>query len=264
MTTPGRSIWSGAISFGPVHIPVKMYTATEEREGITFRQVRKSDGSRIQYKRVSAADGEEVPYSEIAKGLEWGEQMVVFDDADLADLPVSTNKRIEIEHFSRRGEISNMLLDKVYYLLPDKGAERAFWLLRSAMLGRVGIGRVTIRTRERTVMLEALDNGVRMTALRYPEEVRDLPAFIIPAGITEQEIDLAVALVDAMVDVFDPAAHVDRWAEAVRKVAENKVNGIKAETPAPDVEPNPAMDLIAVLQAGVAAIKAKNEGKTGE
>lgn len=261
MTTPvGRSTWSGAIAFGPVNIPVKAYLAVgDEREDLVFHQVRHSDGSRIKHKIVAEADGQEVAYADIAKGLVWGDNIIVFDADDMANLPVPTAKTIEIDHFCAGDEISPLLLDKPYYLVPQKGAERAYRLLVRAMDSEhssAAVGRVALSSRERLVLIErGEDECLVMTTLRGPSAVREVPEFPQPLSVGALELRMARQLVGMMTRLFKPEEHVDRWAEAVRKVAEDKLAGVKAAAP----EPTPAFqpqDLMDTLTAAVAALAA--------
>jgi len=145
-----RSIWAGAISFGLVVIPVKLYAATEQRD-ITFRQVHRKDGARIQFRRVCTLDGEEVPYSDIAKGYELPTgDMVVLTDEDLADLPLVTAHRIEVLHFAPAAQVEPIYAAKSYYLEPEQAGARAYVLFRDALeaSGKVAVAKVALRQRE--------------------------------------------------------------------------------------------------------------------
>src|SRR6266513_4257214 len=147
-----RSIWAGAISFGLVVIPVKLYAATEQRD-ITFRQVHRKDGARIQFRRVCTLDGEEVPYSDIAKGYELptGDRVVLTDE-DLADLPLVTAHRIEVLHFAPAAQVEAIYSNKAYYTEPEQAGARAYVLFRDALeaSGKVAVAKVALRQRERS------------------------------------------------------------------------------------------------------------------
>lgn len=266
MTTP-RAMWSGSISFGMVVVPVKLHAATEEREGVQFRQVRRSDGSRIQYRRVSAADGEEVPYSEIAKGFEWGSDIIVFTDDDMASLPLATTKQIQVMHFCHESEIDSVMLGKTYYITPaSPAAERAYALMSNAMgqsgaLGaKVAIAKVALRQRESLAMVRRTIGGtLELTLLLWPEEVREVPVFEFPK-LTDAEDQMACKLVDMLTEPFDASKHHDRYREAVLALAERKMSSVKPEGPQEEVKPEdtPA-GLMEALQASVAAFKAAGE-----
>src|SRR5438874_5548663 len=140
-----RSIWKGTVSFGLVTIPVRLYSATEERD-VAFHQVRRSDGSRIKYKRVAAADGEEVPYAEIAKGFELPSgETVVLTDEDFADLPLASQKTVDVLEFVPLEQVDPMYFARSYYLEPDKSGIKPYVLLREAMAksGKVAVVKVT-------------------------------------------------------------------------------------------------------------------------
>lgn len=253
-----RSIWSGTIAFGMVVIPVKLYTAvSDEREDLVFHQVRQSDGSRIQYRRVAAADGQEVSYAEIAKGLVWGEHTVVLSDADMADLPVPSVKQIKIEQFADPDEVDPLLFDKSYFVVPDKGGEHAYRLLRRAMRGQAGIGRVTLRSRERVAVLSVRPEGILLTTIQSPSDIREFPKYdkpVVDATQDHAEFMMALQIVHGMTRTFEADAYPDRWAEAVRKLAEERVSGVKAE-PAKPTQGEQVTSLMEALKASVAASK---------
>ena len=212
-----RSIWKGAISFGLVTIPVKLYSATEER-GVAFRQVHESDGGRIKYKRVCSIDGEEVEYADIAKGYETEDgDIVVLTDEDFADLPSRTSKEISVEKFVPADQIDPMLLDKSYYLEPDKSATKPYILLRDALESerRVAIVTVSIRTRMTMAVLRvraamkpistvprALDTidttgEGEAKAIHQRSDVSAVPA----AGVVAEAM-VALVLADAVLEKF--------------------------------------------------------------
>lgn len=251
-----RSVWSGLVSFGLVSIPVKLYTATDsDSGGVTFHQVRRTDGSRIQYRRIAAADGREVPYSEITKGIEFGDQVVVLTDEELEALPLPTVKQVEVLHFCQASEIDAALPDKAYHVTPGSdAAARAYALLAATLDGQVAVGRIAIRARERLCTLSVRDGVIVLTTLLWPSQLRQAPEVKLPE-VTEQELTLARALVAAMTAPFDPAEHHDRYAEAVTALAAAKAAGL---VPAQETVPGPAQatDLMSVLTAAVEAAKA--------
>ena len=145
-----RAIWKGAVSFGLVSVPVKLYSATESKD-ISFRQVHAQDGGRIKYQRVCSIDGEEVPYSDIAKGYETEDgEMVIIDDSDMEDLPVSSSREIAVEKFVPSEQIDPMLFEKSYYLEPEKTGAKPYALLRQALLDSDRMALVTVALRNRT------------------------------------------------------------------------------------------------------------------
>src|SRR5690242_1719803 len=170
-----RSIWKGSISFGLVSIGVKLYSATEEKD-VSFHQVRRSDGSRIRYKRVAEADGEEVAYSDIAKGyvLPSGETVVLTDE-DFADLPLPTARTVDVVQFVPGDEIDPIYYAKSYFLEPEKNAVKPYVLLRDALSDSdmVGIVKVAIRNREQLAALRVRDGVIVMETMIWPDEVRE-------------------------------------------------------------------------------------------
>ena len=174
-----RSIWAGAISFGMVVIPVKLYAATEQRD-VAFRQVHREDGGRIQFRRVCSLDGQEVPYSDVAKGYELATgDVVVLTDEDMQDLPLATAHRIDVLHFSPSGQLDPILATKAYYLEPDPPGVRAYVLFRDALerSGRVAVAKVAIRQREALVQAKIEGNEVvRPAGTGIPSEKPGGPA----------------------------------------------------------------------------------------
>lgn len=255
MTT--RSIWSGSVNFGLVSIPVKLYTAADsESGGVTFHQVRRTDGSRIQYRRVAAADGQEVPYSEIAKGLEWGSDVLVLSDEELESLPLSTLKQVEVLHFCDAAEVGAQLADKAYHVTPaSDAAARAYALLLAMLDGQVAVGRVTLRARERLCTLSARDGVIVLTTLLWPEQLRQPPEVRLPE-VSERELTLARQLTDAMRSPFKPGEHHDRYAEAIAAVATAKAAGLAPVQEAVASGPAQAVDLTDTLTAAVETARA--------
>src|SRR5438445_11535754 len=173
-----RSIWKGSISFGLVSIGVKLYTATEEKD-VSFHQVRRTDGSRIRYKRVAEADGDEVAYGDIAKGYQLPNgETVVLTEEDFADLPLPTARTVDVLQFVPADEIDPIYFAKSYYLEPEKNAVKPYVLLRDALAdsGMDGIVKVAIRNREQLATLRVRDGVIVMETMIWPDEVRE-PAF---------------------------------------------------------------------------------------
>lgn len=252
-----RAIWTGSINFGMVAIPVKVGAATEPAEGVAFRQVRKSDGSRIQQKRFAVADDTEVPYSEIGKALEYGEDLIPFTDDDLAELPVPALKRIDVTQFCSAKEVDPMLRSKDYWVEPaNPAATKAYTLLWYALAdgNKAAIGKVALRQREHLCMLTVRDGNLALTTLLWPEEVREAPAVALDA-VSNQEQKLAASLVSALTAPFDGSQHTDAYKAAVYAVAERKVAGGEVPvTPAPEATGGEqAVSLVELLQASVKA-----------
>lgn len=260
-----RAIWKGAVSFGLVNVPVRLYSATENHD-VQFRQVHAKDGGRIKYQRVCSLDGEQVAYSDIAKGYETSEgQMVVLTDDDLADLPLSTSKEIAVDRFVPAEQISPLVLDKVYYLEPDKSALKPYALLRSALeeSGRVAVVTVALRTRVTVAVLRVHEDALVLQTLLWPDEVRE-PDFAVLAEATQvsdAEQAMAAMLVESLSGDFDPDAYEDEYEQAVKKVVEAKLAGGEVHEPEAEKEESAeVVDLLAALQASVErAKKARGE-----
>jgi len=259
-----RSIWAGAISFGMVVIPVKLYAATEQRD-VAFRQVHREDGGRIQFRRVCSVDGEEVPYADIAKGYELATgDMVVLTDDDLKDLPLATAKRIDVLHFSPAGQLDPILANKAYYLDPDPSGVRAYVLFRDALerSGRVAVAKVAIRQREALAALRVRDGVLVLETLLWPDEVRapDFKFLDEDVDIRTQELKMAASLIDTMTEDFDPSLYKDAYREALEALVQAKIEGNDVVRPAgtavPAGAPGGPADLTETLRASVAAAKA--------
>ena len=259
-----RTIWKGAISFGLVTIPVRLYSATEEKD-VAFHQVRRSDGSRIKYKRVSAADGEEVPYSEIAKGYEMPSgDTVVLTDEDFADLPLATQKTVEVLQFVPLEQVDPIYFAKSYYLEPEKVGLKPYVLLREALeqSGRVAIVKVALRQRESLACLRIRDKVLVMHTMLWPDEVREaqFPILDEEVDVKPAEIKMAQSLIDALSADFDPLLFTDAYREALQTLIEAKVEGREVvEAPAEEVAEGSVVDLMAALRASVDAAKQARE-----
>ena len=266
-----RSIWAGAISFGLVVIPVKLYAATEQRD-ITFRQVHRKDGARIQFRRVCTLDGEEVPYSDIAKGYELPTgDMVVLTDEDLADLPLVTAHRIEVLHFAPAAQVEAIYSNKSYYTEPEQAGVRAYALFRDALeaSGKVAVAKVALRQREALAALRVREGVITLETLLWPDEVRkpDFAFLDEDIEVRSQELKMAASLIDTMTEDFEPDQYKDAYREALEAVVQAKIEGNDIVRPAgldlPEAKKQPA-DLTEILRASVAAAKGGGRGKSDE
>jgi DNA end-binding protein Ku len=259
-----RSIWAGAISFGLVVIPVKLYAATEQRD-ITFRQVHRVDGGRIQFRRFCTLDGEEVPYADIAKGYELPTgDMVVLTDDDLAELPLVTAHRIEVLHFAPSAQVEPILANKSYYLEPESAGTRAYVLFRDALekSGKVAVCKVALRQREALAALRVREGVLTLETLLWPDEVRKPEFGFLDEDIEvrSQELKMAASLIETMTEDFEPDQFRDAYREALESVVRAKVEGNDIVRPAGMDAPSPkgeVADLTETLRASVAALKAE-------
>ncbi|MDX6738814.1 Ku protein [Actinocorallia sp. A-T 12471] len=262
-----RSIWKGAISFGLVTIPVKLYSATEQRD-VAFHQVHRQDGGRIKYKRVCQIDGEEVPYADIAKGFELPSgEMVVLTDEDFKDLPLTTSRRIDVLQFTPIDQVDPIYFNKSYYLEPDGLGAKPYVLLRDALegSGQVAVVKVALRSREALATLRVRDGVFVLETMLWPDEVRaaEFPFKEEDIEVRPQELKMASSLIDSMQADFDPSEYKDAYREALQAVIDAKAEGREVVQPeAPSEEPA-ATDLLAALRASVeAAKKSRTEGGT--
>ena len=264
-----RSIWKGAISFGLVTIPVKLYSATEEKD-VTFHQVRRSDGSRIKYKRVAAVDGEEVAYGDIAKGYELpsGETVVLTDD-DFKDLPLTTSRAIDVLQFVPLEEVDPIYFAKSYYLEPEKNGTKPYVLLRDALeqSDKVAIVKVALRNREALATLRVREGVFVLETMLWPDEVRK-PSFDFldqDVNVRPQELAMAGSLIETLSGEFDPMQYTDDYREALQAVIEAKVAGREVVSPE-STQPTSGtvVDLMAALRASVEAAKKGQAGSAGK
>jgi DNA end-binding protein Ku len=261
-----RSIWKGSISFGLVNIAVKLYSATEEKD-VSFHQVHREDGGRIRYKRVCTVDGEEVAYNDIAKGYELPDgEIVVLTDDDLAELPLTTSREIDVLQFVPLEQVDPIYFNKSYYLEPDPKATKAYVLLRDTLeeSGKVAIVKVALRRREALATLRVREGVLTMETMLWPDEIR-APAFGFldeSPDVRKQEMAMAASLVDSLSGDFDPSEFTDQYREALESLIEAKVEG-RDLVPAPETEVDgggKVVDLVAALQASIDAAK---KGRTG-
>lgn len=262
-----RSIWKGAISFGLVTIPVKLYSATEQRD-VSFHQVHREDGGRIKYKRVCTVDGEEVPYSDIAKGYELPSgEMVILTDEDFAELPLSSSRRIDVLQFVEQEEVDPIYFAKSYYLEPDAQGAKPYVLLRDALenSGQVAIVKVALRQRESLATLRVREGIFVLETMLWPDEVRtpDFPFLDEDIEIRKQELSMATSLIESMEGEFDPTEYKDAYREALQAVIDAKVEGREVTRPE-EAEEEPAADLLSALRASVEAAKKSRGERDGK
>jgi DNA end-binding protein Ku len=255
-----RAIWKGAVSFGLVSVPVKLYSATESHD-ISFRQVHAKDSGRIRYRRVCQVCGEEVEYADIAKGFETDDgEMVVLSDDDLSQLPARSSREISVEKFVPADQIDPMMLEKSYYLEPETSGKKPYALLRDALRSsdRVAVVTVALRSRMTPALLRVRDDVLVMQTLMWPDEIRE-PAFSSLEDVgdaTKQELKMAELLLETLAGDYDPSDFEDDYAAAVHSLVEQKLEGgevsrVKPEKPSS----GEVVDLLAALQKSVAAAK---------
>jgi len=262
-----RAIWKGSVSFGLVSVPVKLYAATESHD-VSFRQVHAKDGGRIKYQRVCSIDGEEVAYSDIAKGYETEDgEMVILDEDDLADLPVASSREIAVEKFVPTDQIDPMLLEKSYYLEPEKSGAKPYALLRQALLDADRMAVVTVAIRQRTTIavLRVKDDVIVLQTMMWPDEIRT-PDFSVESGeVKDAEVKMAHLLVETLAGDFDASEFSDDYADAVEAVVKAKIEGGEVKkTPQSTKSSGEVVDLLAALQRSVDAAKSARGEETDQ
>jgi DNA end-binding protein Ku len=253
-----HSMWKGAISFGLVMIPVRLYAATEQKD-ISFRQVHRADGGRIRFRRICSLDGEEVLYEDVAKGYELPTgEMVVLSDEDMADLPLPSTKSIEVIHFAPAEQLDPILFNRSYYVEPEAAGARAYVLLRDALeqSGRVAVAQVALRQRESLATLRVRAGVLVLETLLWPDEVREalFPFLEQDVEVRPPELAMASSLIDSMTVDFDPGAHHDGYREALVELVEAKIQGRELLQPGTvEIAATPASSLADALRASLAA-----------
>ena len=264
-----RSIWKGAISFGLVTIPVKLYSATEERD-VSFHQVHREDGGRIKYKRFCTVDGEEVSYGDIAKGYDLGGgDMVILTDDDLSGLPLTTSRTIDVLQFVPLEQVDPIYFAKSYYLEPDKTGTKPYALLRDALeeSGRVALVKIALRQREQLATLRVRDGVFVLETMLWPDEVRtpDFGFLDDDISVRPQELAMAASLIETLTGDFDPAQYKDDYREALQAVIDAKVEGREVAAPEQAEDSGGAvLDLMAALRASVDAAKGRQPSATAD
>jgi DNA end-binding protein Ku len=265
-------MWKGAIQFGLVTIPVKLYLATESRAGVSFNMLHEKDKSRIQMKIWCPEDEEIIQRSETVKGYEYApDKYVVITDEDLEKLPLKTVRSIEIEQFvdATEAESQTKFVKQAYYLEPDRVGRKAFQLLKEVLLdkGLTAICKIVIRDREALAALDPFENTMLLSTLYWPDEIRALGELDLTdeePEIKPAEKKMAAQLIEAMTGAFDPAAYHDEYREALMQVIESKIEGRETvEVEAPE-EPTKLVDLMAALQASVNAATTARDAKGGK
>jgi DNA end-binding protein Ku len=264
-----RAIWSGAISFGLVNIPVKLYSAVSKKT-VRFHQIDAESGQRIRQQRVSPGSGEEVPYEQIVKGYEISpDRYVTITPEELESLEPQKTRTIDIEEFVDLEQIDPIYYDHPYYLVPDKGAGKAYKLLLDAMseADKVAIARVVIRSKENLVALRSHQGAITMETMLFPDEViqpdsiEELSALDGDVKTTKRELDMAKQLIESLSGDFDPSGYHDEYRERVLDLIERKAAGETITIEAPAAEKKEVPDLMAALEASISASKSPPKKK---
>jgi DNA end-binding protein Ku len=259
-----RSIWSGAISFGLVNVPVKLYSATSHKE-VSFNMLHKKDGARIKQQRVCSEEGVEVPWEEIAKGYEISPgRYVMLDKDELGALNPKADKSIAIEDFVDQSDIDPIFYENAYYLVPDRGAAKPYALLLDAMkkTGKVGIARVVLRTRQYLAAVRPLGKGLALSTMLYADEINPMDELEeLPgpeAKPKERELEMAQQLIESLGTKFEPEKYTDEHREQVLALIEKKAKGEEIVVAQEPEEPAKVVNLMDALQKSLAALREKN------
>jgi DNA end-binding protein Ku len=264
-----RSIWRGAISFGLVNVPVKLYSAVSKKT-VRFHQIDAESGQRIRQQRVNPGSGEEVPYEQIVKGYEISpDRYVTITPEELESLEPQKTRTIDIEEFVDLEQIDPIYYDHPYYLAPDKGAAKAYKLLLDAMeeADKVAIARVVIRSKENLVALRAYGGAITMETMLFPDEVtqpesiEELSAVDGDVKTTKRELDMAKQLIESLSGDFDPSGYRDEYRERVLDLIERKAAGETITIEEPVAEQKEVPDLMAALEASISASKSPPKKK---
>jgi DNA end-binding protein Ku len=267
-----RAIWSGSISFGLLNVPVKLYSAVARR-GISLREIRESDGTRIRHRRVAEGTDEEVPYDEIIKAFEiTKDRYVPLSKDEMASLDPKKSRAIEVQDFVEIAEIDPIYFDSPYYLGPADGAEKAYSLLARALeeSGKVAIARFVFRNKEHLAAIRPGEGVLTLTTMRFADEVVPPSELddVLPSEkpkVAKRELEMAEQLIESLTRDFDPTAYRDEYREELLAMIERKAAGEKVvAAPEEEREPTKAPDLMAALEQSIAAVQGKRGGKAAK
>lgn len=262
-----RAIWKGSISFGLVNIPIALYPATRT-EDLKFRLLRDKDHSPVNYKRVAEKDGKEVPWSNIVKGYEYEKgKFIVLKDEDFKRVDVEATQTVDILSFVEVSQVNPVFFHKPYYMEPQKGADKAYVLLRDALRnsGRIGIAKVVIKTRQHLAAVKPQDEGLMLELMHYAAELRDLEDFKQPkeSRPSKKELDMANSLIESMSVEWDPESYEDEYRDALEEMIEDKITHGDKVAPKAKAKKRPSnvIDLVAVLEESLKGTKTAKTNK---
>ena len=247
------------ISFGLVAIPVSMYTATQDND-IHFNQLHKEDQSRVRYKKTCGHCGKELKTEDIVKGYEYDkERYVVVSDDEIEKIKTKEEKSIQILHFAQLNQISPVYYDRTYQAIPDSGGERAFELLRSALMKeqKIAIGKTVMGTKDTLMAIIPRENGMLISTMFYQDDIKELQkSYKIPES-NEQELKMAQVLINSMDTPFDPAQYKDEYQGKLKELIETKISGKEVIA----AKPEQASNVINLMDALKASIDKQKDGK---
>ena len=255
-----RPLWTGAIGFGLVNIPVKLFSATSASE-LDLDMLDKKDHSHIRYVRVNEKTGKEIPWENIVKGYKLNNRYVVLDDKDFETANAVKTKVIEISDFVDEKEIDSVYFETPYYLAPDKSGDRAYALLREALLktGKVGIASFVMRNKEGLAILRASGNIIILNRMRFAEEIRNTNEITTPSKTTIKpgELKMAISLINQLSGKFDIKQYIDTYTAQLLKIIRAKAKGTKTTVPQLKVVHSRTKDLMEQLKASLGTKRKK-------
>jgi DNA end-binding protein Ku len=261
-----HTMWKGSISFGLVNIPIKLHTATEDKD-IKLRTLHNKCHAPIKYEKICTVCEQEVKPEEIVKAYEYTKgKFVVLDQEDLEKLrKENEEKAVEIIDFVKMEEIDPIYFDRSYYMSPNEGGGKAYSLLRKALQEsqKVGIAKIIIRSKEQMAVIRVYENTLVMETIHFPDEVRragDVPNVPADDKVTDKELDTAIMLIDQLTTEFEPEKYTDEYRTALLELIEAKRTGQETVTPTAKETPSNVTDLMAALQASIDRTKPRSEG----
>lgn len=247
------------ISFGLVAIPISMYTATQDND-IHFNQLHREDNERIKYKKVCSHCGEEITSKDIIKGYQYDkDHYVVVTDEDLEKIKTEKEKSIQILHFAQLNQISPVYFDKAYQAAPEAGGDKAFELLREALMSeqKIAIGKTVMGTRETLLAIIPREEGMIIVTMFYQDEIKELPKGYTKPELSEAELSMAKTLINSMDTPFNPSEYTDEYQVKLRKILETKIAGKEIIEAKPEAQNN----IINLMDALKASIEQQNKPK---
>jgi DNA end-binding protein Ku len=263
-----RAIWKGAVTFGLVNVPIKLYSATEDHD-VSLHQVHNADGGRIRYQRICDIDGEVVPYQDIDRAYDDGERTVVLTKDDFGALPSERNREIEVVEFVPTDQVDPLLFDRPYYLEPDSKSPKAYALLRATLerTDRIAIVRFSLRQKTQLAALRVRGDVLVLQTLLWADELRDaaFPALDEKVTVSEKELELSASLVESYSSDFDPGEYTDEYQAELRALIDAKLEAgdafDSAETFGERAEAEAGGEVIDLMEALRASVERSREGR---
>lgn len=260
-----HTVWKGAISFGLVHVPVKMFSATQDKD-ISLRMIHSKCSTPLSYVRKCQTCEDEVPWEEISKGYEYeAGRYVIFEKDELDQLTEGANKEIKILDFVNLTDIDPIYFQKTYYLAPSETGANAYNLLMESMrqTGKIGIAKVSIRSKSSLAAIRIIDNCIAMETIFYPDEIRpvnQVPNLPEQSNVNEKELTMAKMLIEQLSTPFEPEKYTDDYRQSLMDAIQSKISGQQV-TAAPEVQKTNVIDLMSALQASLEAVAPKQEAE---